>query len=51
MDMDRRAFMGGAALATSYLAACQKSTTAPEVASEMDDTAAAVDPVTGMKRS
>lgn len=30
MDIDRRAFLGGAALSTSYLAACQKTTTSPE---------------------
>ena len=51
MDMDRRAFMGVAALATSYLAACQKSTNAPQVARGTDEAAGPADPVTSPLKS
>ncbi|HPE49744.1 MAG TPA: hypothetical protein PLR76_15175, partial [Hyphomonas sp.] len=37
MELDRRAFMGGAVLATGWLAACQKADTAPAAPAPSDD--------------
>ena len=51
MDIDRRAFLGSAALATSFLAACQKQTEA--VSPDAGDAAASIpdDQVTGPLRA
>jgi CubicO group peptidase (beta-lactamase class C family) len=50
MDIDRRAFIGGATLSASFLAACQKSTNAPENAPPPNTPMVPDDQVTGPLR-
>jgi len=50
MDIDRRAFIGGATLSASFLAACQKSTNAPENAPPSNTPLVPDDQVTGPLR-
>lgn len=50
MDIDRRAFIGAAALSTSYLAACQKAAPAPEDAPLPQTSTVPDDQVTGPLR-
>ena len=51
MYVNRRAFMGGATLATGFLAACQKSTAAPAAKPAMDENSPPDDRVTGPLRA
>ena len=50
MDIDRRAFIGGATLSASYLSACQKGTTSSDAAALPNASAIPDDAVTGPLR-